>query len=201
MDLWQSLRKKLAALGGQVVGAFVTTAALSVGFMLFNDYLAPPPNLSGRWKLTLTYLDTDYKPFKDLQVTYQALLIQEGLTLQGTGEKMSDRGPDIESRNYTGAARATLQIGGDVTRNYFSRDRLSIHYQEAGSERPSSTLHELVHFDSTVMCGCFISTIANSTGSVWWKRVDSLKNISEPVAKPAACAGLRCSALGEQQLD
>ncbi len=200
MGLWQFSKPKLWTLGEQVVGALVTTMALSIGFMVFNDYLAPPPNLSGRWKATLTYLDTDLERFAGLKVTYQALLIQEGLSLRGTGEKMSDRGDGIEPRNYTGADRVNLEIGGDVTRNYFSRDRLSIHYREAGKVRASSTLHELVHFDRTVMCGCFISTIANSTGTVWWRRVDERASIYDAVPKPAACANLSCSELGEPEL-
>ena len=38
------LLKKTSPLVSQVVGAFVTTVALSLGFMLFNDFIAPPPD-------------------------------------------------------------------------------------------------------------------------------------------------------------
>ena len=88
------LWRQASSLGGQVVGALVTTVSLSVGYMIFNDYVAPPPDLSGNWKFTVVYEDTALGKFKDLQVTYQVLLIQEGLNLSGHGEKLSRPGSD-----------------------------------------------------------------------------------------------------------
>ena len=52
------LRRQASSLGGQVVGAFVTTVSLSLGYMIFNDHVAPPPDLSGDWKFTVVYEET-----------------------------------------------------------------------------------------------------------------------------------------------
>jgi len=147
------IRKPLATIGEQIIGAAVTTAVLSVGFMVFNDYIAPPPNLAGRWKFTVVYEDTAYRPFQDLNVTYQALLIQEGLDLSGTGEKLSDHGPQGDSVEYSNDRRTNIQLVGNITRNYFSPDALVLHYMEAGRLRESSTLHQLEYFDAQTMCG------------------------------------------------
>ena len=130
--LLRRMAKPLRTLGGQVVGAVLTTMALSLGYMVFNDYVAPAPDLAGRWKFTVVYEDTALPRFKGLKVTYQALLVQEGLDLSGTGEKLSDRGRDVEPVDYDSDRRANIEVMGTVTRSYFSPDALVIHYREAG---------------------------------------------------------------------
>ena len=189
---FRRISKPLRTLGGQVVGAAVTTVTLSVGYMFFNDYIAPAPELAGRWKFTVVYEDTGLAEFDGLRVTYEALLIQEGLDLSGTGEKLSDRGPGIEPVDYDSSRRTDIEIMGTITRNYFSLDALVIHYREAGRRRESSTLHELEYFDAETMCGCFESTIADTAGSVWWGRVDDRNGIYEPVARPGVCGDVDC---------
>ena len=186
------IAKPLRTLGGQVVGAAVTTVSLSVGFMLFNDYIAPAPDLAGRWKFTVVYEDTALSRFEGLKVTYQALLVQEGLDLSGTGEKLSDRGPDIEPVDYDSSRRSNIDVMGNITRNYFSPDTLVIHYREAGRRRESSTLHRLEYFDAETMCGCFQSTIADTHGSVWWENVDGRDGLYEPVDRPGVCRDVTC---------
>ena len=184
--------RPLSAMGKQVVGAAVTTATLSVGFMIFNDFIAPPPDLAGRWKFTVVYEDTALASFQDLNVTYQALLIQEGLELSGTGEKLSDRGPNSDPVDYDSDRRTSIQIVGNVSRAYFSRDKLVIHYNEAGHRRDSATLHQLEYFDAQTMCGCFQSTIADTYGSVWWERLDERDDFYRPVERPDVCSHLDC---------
>ena len=158
----------LSAVGVRVVGAVLTTVALSVGYMIFNDYVAPPPDLAGRWKFTVVYEDTALARYEGLQVTYQALLIQEGLNLSGAGEKLSDRGLEpMEPVDYSDDRRTNIELVGNIARSYFSPDRLVVHYKEAGRRRQSSTLHQLEYFDAQTMCGCFQSTVADTLGSVW----------------------------------
>lgn len=168
--------------------------------MLFNDYVAPAPDLAGRWKFTIVYEDTSFSEFKALHVTYQALLIQEGLDLSGTGEKISDRGPNIDPIDYISSRRSNIQLNGTVSRNYFSPDRLVIHYEEAGRRRTSSTLHRLSYFNEHTMCGCFQSTIADTTGSVWWERVTDRDSLYEPVVRPTLCNDVDCASLAKPVL-
>jgi hypothetical protein len=191
------LRKVTGFLGSQSASAIVTTATLSVAFLIFNDYIAPPPDLAGRWKFTITYEDTNQSSFKDMQVTYQALLIQEGLTLNGTGEKVSDKVATAdEVKEYSDSARVHIDLEGTVRRKYFSPDELVIHYKEDGKLRPSSTLHDLKHFDHETMCGCFASTIADTTGTVWWARVEKDVMVTNPVERPKNCSEVVCVGSG-----
>ena len=182
----------MRTLAGQVGAAAVTTASLSVGFMVFNDYIAPVPDLSGRWKFTVVYEDTALPRFEGLKVSYQVLLVREGLDLSGSGEKLSDRGPDVEPADYDSGRGANIEVMGNVTRNYFSPDALVIHYREAGRLRESSTLHELEYFDEDTMCGCFQSTIADTLGSVWWVRAYGRDGLYEPVERPGVCEDIDC---------
>ena len=180
----------LSSLGSQVVGAFVTTVALSIGFMIFSDYIAPAPELAGRWKFTVVYKDTAYDKFNELRVTYQVLLFQDGLDLSGNGEKMSDRGPTQDPVDYDGDRRTPLRIAGTITRNYFSADAVTLHYMEEGRRRESFSLHRLPYVDSHTMCGCFHTTVANSSGTVSWRRASNREELYEPVDQPARCAEL-----------
>lgn len=188
------IRRQAASLGGHVARAFVTTVALSVGFMIFNDYVAPPPDFSGNWKFTVVYKDTSLDKFRDLQVTYRVLLIQEGMSLSGHGEKLSDRSPTQDAVDYTGDRRTHIRIGGSVTRNFFSSDALLIHYSEKGRRRDSATIHRLAQCGAAALCGCFQSTIADTTGPVWWQRLGGRDRMYEPVAQPDDCPGGNCRA-------
>ena len=181
-----------SSLSNQVVGALVTTVSLSLGYMIFNDYLAPPRDLSGNWKFTVIYEDTALGAFKDLQVTYQVLLVQEGVKLSGHGEKLSDRGPGQDAVDYVGDRRTNIQVRGSITRNYLSRDTLLVHYQEKGRRRDSATVHRLVECGPGMLCGCFRSTIADTTGSVWWERRRGLSRLYEPVEGPEHCRNGNC---------
>ena len=173
-----------STLVNQIIGSVVTTLVLSAGFMFFNDYIAPPPDLSGRWKFTVTYDNTDLPRYEGLQVTYQVLLIQDGLELSGSGEKLSDRGAGQPLRDYKGEDRGHIQIVGGIKRNYFSRDAVVLHYREEGQSRESSTLHQLVEYGRESMSGRFSTTIANTSGPVLWQRRASIFE-SDRIYEPA----------------
>ena len=129
---------------------------------------------------------------RGLEGDCQALLIQEGLELSGAGEKLSDRGSDVEPVDYDSGWRANIDVMGNVTRNYFSPDALARRYREAGRRRDSSTLHEPQYFDAETICGCFQSTIADTAGSTWWERVDGRDRLYAPVGRPGVCGGGAC---------
>ena len=187
------LRKGASFVGKNAASSIVASVAFSVAFMIFNDYIFPPPNLSGRWKFTVIYEETSVPRFQDMQVTYQALLIQEGLHLTGSGEKMSAVSPTIQLETYEAAQRGNVELSGNIRRNYFSPDQLVMHYKEAGAKRESSTLHELEYFDPEAMCGCFVTTIANTRGTVWWRRVGDSNGLAEPVQRIDICGHVSCS--------
>lgn len=179
--MWCWLLEAIVTLGYPIVEAIVTAVVLSLGFMLFNDYIAPPPDLSGRWKFTITYKDTAYARYQGLQVTYQVLLLQEGLKLSGSGEKISEDGPTQEPRTYTGKQRTNIRITGTIKRKYFKHNEVSLHYEEEGP-RKTSTYHQLV-YRQNAMRGRYWSTIADTFGAVSWKRWDESCQRHEPMVR------------------
>ncbi len=142
----------------------------------------------------MIYEDTAKKDFKDLQVTYEVLLSQEGLNLSGHGEKLSDRGPTQDAVDYVGESRTNIKVNGIITHNYLwrSHDTLQLHYNERGDRRDSATIQRLVLCGSEVLCGCFRSTIADTTGSVWWQRRGKLSSMYDPVEPPKHCSRTDC---------
>ena len=130
------------------------------------------PDLGGPWDFTVTYQNTAYNPYRGLQVTYRALLLQTGDKLSGTGEKTSEGGPTQPSEEYTGAERVHIEIEGTVSRKSFlwRPSKVRILYRECGDERPSSTSMNLTVRDRDTMTGCFSSTIADTSGLVTWHR-------------------------------
>ena len=95
------------------LSAVVTAAALSVGYMIFNDYVAPTPDLTGSWKFTMTYEDTALNRYEGLQVTYQALLVQQALDVSGSGENCPT-GAQHRTRWTTPATGAQESISPDI---------------------------------------------------------------------------------------
>ena len=181
-ETWlQELGDWLQDLGNRIIVPVTTSILLAIGGFVLFKVIFRLPDLSGRWKFTVTYEETAYSKFDGLQVTYQVLLIQEDRKLSGTGEKLSDRGLTQESINYIGKDRSKIQIDGNIRRNFFLRYEVVIHYREEGELRESSTTQRLRQCGRDTMSGCFWSTIANTSGPVRWQRsVSRIDN--EPVA-------------------
>ncbi len=57
------LKDRISSIWNQVVQALVTTVVLGIGFTFFNDFIAPIPDLTGRWKFTVVYEETANSKF------------------------------------------------------------------------------------------------------------------------------------------
>ena len=192
---WTRLVDMTSTIGNQAVQALVTTIVLSIGFMAFNDFIAPIPDLTGRWKFTVVYEETANNRFQGLAVTYQVVWIQDGFKLSGHGEKLSDRGPKQDPVDYVGDQRANIELTGRITRRYFSPDVLVLKYEEVGVKRESSTIQRLTICSQDALGGCFLTTIADTSGPVWWQRIASRDDMYKPVEQPKGCDGaVDCSA-------
>ena len=102
--------------------------------MVFNDFIAPVPDLTGRWKFTIYYENTANTKFQGLAVTYQVLMIQDGFNLSGHGEKISERGPTQKALDYVGAQRTSIEVIGRESLVAFSWGRSGVSVQRGRSE-------------------------------------------------------------------
>ena len=68
-------------IGSMLVGSF---------FMLFSDFIFKPSNLHGHWELTLYPEKADAKMNKCIDLTYSVLIMQRGINIIASGEKIKD---------------------------------------------------------------------------------------------------------------
>jgi hypothetical protein len=131
------------------------------------------PDLSGQWYYEIRYLRTERNPFRNMRVQYVAQLLQDASgRVTGDSEKTFDIEANGKTREYPGKWRVRTKLNGQLS---FSWARLAwvlrVHIAEAGHERDSSSSHELVaRWGDSAMLGKFTTTIANSSGTVHWKR-------------------------------
>ena len=147
----------------------LSAVAISIFFFFWSDYIDQVPNLNGTWYFTSTLTETTYSKYRGLKVTYQVNLIQDQLHITGYGEKVSEELNGVVT-NYVGKDRVAIDVTANITHRYFSKDTLAMAYLETGTARKSSTFQRLIRYNDDAMSGTFASTIANSNGSVEWRR-------------------------------
>lgn len=155
----------MTAVGSTVIGGIL----LAFIFFLFSDFIFTLPALSGLWRFESETQSTSYNPYRGMKLTYLVLLWQEGHTIHGSGEKVQE---DINGtvRTYTGAQRSRIEIRGHLTRRYFTKSEVVLHFNEQGEKRQSSTMQALRITGTGTMEGTYASTIANSSGATRWTR-------------------------------
>lgn len=171
-NLLQKARQLAGFVGSETAAAIVIAGVFALTALLFNDYILPPPNLNGSWKFSEVTRDSTKGSYLGLTVTYKALIIQDGLSLSGTGEKVSELKANGESYEYKPELRTAIEIRGSIRRRYFSNDELTLHVAVAGEVRDTATLHEVERFSEREMAGCFLTTAASASGPVAWERVE-----------------------------
>jgi len=142
---------------------------LALILFLLSDKLFSLPNLNGIWTFNVEIKQTSYNPYKNMTLTYIALIWQEGNKIYGSGEKVKEITGDTV-RNYTGNYRSKINIQGYVTKRYIRKSEIILHYNEIGEQRESSTINILKVINESKMVGDYISTIANSSGISCWIR-------------------------------
>ena len=153
----------------ETIGTLLGGIILSLIFFIFSDFVHKPPNISGQWYFVNNTIDTSYSKFKNLNVYYKVMLIQQDSKISGYGEKIQDElnGKTIE---YAGKNKIPIKISGYLKHNFISKDTLMLNISEEGSIRKSSTFIDLIRFSDDEMQGEFASTIADSSGSVLFRR-------------------------------
>lgn len=142
---------------------------LALIFFSLKEYFFSLPKLNGNWVFEIITVHSDYNPYKDMLLRYHVLLWQEGNQIKGTGEKIYEKTSEQE-KEYVGDKRSRIEISGYLTKKYFSKDLIVIHYEEENEVRKSSTIHNLTIKDTNQMNGSFVSTIANQQGTTTWTR-------------------------------
>jgi hypothetical protein len=136
---------------------------------IIGNYIFVNPKINGSWVFEIETKQTDYNPYQDMMLRYTVVLIQEGLQLKGSGEKVFEKNK-VKEIEYIGKDRSIIEVSGIINKNFFSKSNVEIHYKETNEVRESSSIHNVNIQDLNSMSGSFVSTIANQQGKAKWIR-------------------------------
>ncbi len=155
-----------------VLGTVIGGIILSLIYFVLHDYVYKLPEIGGAWYFTDSIEKTSFNSYRGMQVIYLALIWNEGNRILGTAEKVSEITADGKQHKYIGDKRVQVNISGFITKNYLRDDKVTIHIEEFGMQRKSSSIHQLSVISDDLIKGIFTSTAANSTGLVVWRKGD-----------------------------
>lgn len=144
-------------------------------FFYLKEHVFPYPDISGVWEATETTGDSSHFLYKGMKVVYKIVLLQEGNTFFGSGERDREYSVKNSAMTYSGPGRVRISIEGVIDKKYFGFSTIRLHWVEDG-KRETSTVHRLLISGSNYDCnlwGSFYKTAANSSGTVFWKRISN----------------------------
>jgi hypothetical protein len=158
----------LCEISAEILIPVVSGLLLAALIFLAKERWFPLPKIAGMWKFVMTTEESKYKPFLGMELTYEAMLWNEGSRVYGTAEKVHENS-STGVRDYVGSNRTSALVEGAIQKNIFGPDLLILHLVEDGQERASTTIHELT-YKKGFMFGRFKSMVAGQAGPVKWTR-------------------------------
>lgn len=152
-----------------IITTLVGGSALTFLFFLAREKLFPMPDVSGRWYLEMTTINTAYNPYQDMVLRYVLMIWREGNIIKGSAEKIYENSSTGE-REYVGADRTRASIEGYIEKKYLGRDSIYIHAIEDGHGRESTNIYDLLLIPNGKMVGSFNSMVANQDGTATCQR-------------------------------
>jgi hypothetical protein len=137
---------------------------LTLIFFLVKEKVFPLPDITGRWYLEVTTINTAYNPYKDMVLRYVVIIWREGNSIKGTAEKIYERSSTGE-RNFDGINRTRSYVEGYIEKIYLGRDRVFLHSIEDGHGRESTNFYDLLVTSDSFLHGVFNSMVANQDGT------------------------------------
>ena len=148
----------------------ISAILIAIIFFIWNDFFNNTSNLSGAWRVEDYVLESNYPQYEGMTLYFDVLLQQNGTEISGTAEKVVEKFKSGLERKIDGDERVRLEIIGTLKNNYFSKDRVTVHFIEHGIQRDTSTIMNLRVTSKNKIEGTFISTAADSRGKSVWKR-------------------------------
>jgi hypothetical protein len=145
---------------GALIGGLVTLVTLVGGVLAIKQYIDQnPSNVNGTWAMENVTENTSNSRYRNMKLTYRVVLVQNGNSFTGTGEKTGEQVEGKPVRELIGKERTPIEITGSVNGN-------SVHasFVDHGTERESDGA-----FDWTLKNGgwrgTFSASAADSSGS------------------------------------
>lgn len=152
-----------------IIGTVLGGIFLSIIYFVLYEFFYRIPDLSGTWSFTENTLKSSYNPYKNMKVTYLAIIWNEGTNIYGSGERIKELTMQ-GLHEYENDQKVNVEIQGHIKKRYFWNDEITIHYFEDGAKRKSSTIHRMQMKSNKLIEGKFFKTAANATGAIIWDR-------------------------------
>jgi hypothetical protein len=150
---------------GAVIGGLVTLVTLVGGVLAIKQYVDQnPSDVNGTWIIETQIQKTSESHYQNMKLTYEVVLVQNGNTFKGTGEKTAEQDAGTVLRELIGKERTRINITGNISGSTIHAD-----FVEHGKDRDSDGAFdwELKHGSGV---GTFSSMAADSSGSSSLKR-------------------------------
>jgi len=142
---------------------------LTLLFFWAREKLFPLPDITGRWHMEMTTINTSYNTFRNMVLRYVVIIWRDGNQIQGSVEKIYENSSTGE-HDYVGKTRTRGVVEGCIEKKYLGKDKLLLHVVENGHGRESTNFYDLIVNSSESMKGVFNSMVANQDGIVLFQR-------------------------------
>ena len=154
-------------------------AAIVVAFIFFllKDVFFKFPEFNGRYYLKLIVEETDYNPYREMEMHFLIYFSSSNGELVGGGERIyedSSRGMKVEHViHYSGSSKIPIDVSGRIIKRIFGNDTLNAFCKASSKARVSSMV---VSFDIPPRCersdseifeGRFSWSVSNKTGTAY----------------------------------
>ncbi len=166
----------------QLDGLFVNVLSNIIGGLLvifiafYINEIRFKVDISGIWIVRTIHIDTNLKRYKDMELEYQIYLIQNGLEIKGSGEKISQKMSFQSSYyEYPRSERVLSKIYGSLEKNFVTKSKINLMIIEKGKLRETRTTFSLRIKRNDLLTGEFYSTAADSHGKVEMRKLFPFK--------------------------
>lgn len=151
-------------------------AAIVVAFIFFllKDVFFKFPEFNGRYYLKLIVKETDYNPYREMEMHFLMYFSSSNGELIGGGERIyedSSYGMKVEHViHYSGSSKIPIDVSGRIIKRIFGNDTLNVFCKASSKARVSSMV---ISFDIPMSCersdpevfeGKFSWSVSNKTG-------------------------------------
>ena len=148
-----------------VFATIIGGVSLTCLFFVAKEKLFPIPDITGRWYVEMTTMNSAYRPYDGMVLRYVMIIWREGNALKGSAEKVYENSSS-GILEYVGKHRTRALLEGYIEKNYLSKDKVCLHAVENGHDREFTNFYELLVNSKLEMIGNFQSTVADQDGSV-----------------------------------
>lgn len=148
-----------------ILATIVGGISLTCLFFLAKEKFFPIPDVTGRWYIEMTTVNSAYRPYDKMVLRYVIMIWREGNVLKGSAEKIYEKSLNGE-REYVGKHRTRAMLEGYIEKNYLSKDKVCLHAVEDGHGRESTNFYELSVNSKLEITGKFQSMVADQDGTV-----------------------------------